>query len=75
MTDKPETSKRNHADHYKSILALMFLKMTKWKGKLQTEKQYNRRLKQVENEKRRLKKATETEYVIDGRRIDLNIMS
>lgn len=53
--------------------------MKRWKGKLQTEKQYNRRLKHVENGKRRLKKAieTETEYVVEGRRIiiDLNIMS
>ncbi|XP_077260515.1 uncharacterized protein LOC143896491 [Temnothorax americanus] len=55
--------------------------MKRWKEKLQTVKQYNRRLKQVENGKRRRKEeeteeTEETECVVDGRRIiDLKVMS
>ena len=44
----------------------------------QSEKQYNRRLKQVENGERRKKVAVESksECVVDGRRIiDLKLMS
>lgn len=51
--------------------------MKRWKGYVQSEKQYNRRLKQVESGKRRKKKdETEAECVVEGRRIiDLKVMS
>ena len=53
------------------------MEMKLWKGKCQSEKQYNRRLKQVENGKRR-KKVTvepESECVVDGRLIlDIKVM-
>lgn len=54
-----------------------FIKMTMWKGKLVTEKQYNRRLKQVESGKSRKKEVEdEAECAVDGRRIvDLKVMS
>lgn len=51
--------------------------MLRWKGQLATEKQLNRRLKQVASGKRRKRKVEdEAECAVDGRRIvDLKVMS